>query len=39
MIPWWTALIALVVGEIIGVVVLRFLTMNEKPSKYIKWTQ
>lgn len=37
MIPWYWALIALVVGEIIGVVVLRFLTMNEKPySKYIK---
>lgn len=38
MIPWWTSLIALVVGEIIGVVVLRFLTMNDQKhdSKYIK---
>ena len=37
MIPWWWAVIALLVGEIIGVVVLRFCTVNERnPSKYIK---
>lgn len=37
MILWWTSLIALVVGEIVGVSILRFLTMNEpKKHKYIK---
>lgn len=37
MIPWWVALLAFIAGEIIGVVVLRFCTMNEQnPSKYIK---
>lgn len=36
MIPWWVALLAFIAGEIAGVVILRFCTMNEPESKYIK---
>lgn len=37
MIPWWVALLAFIAGEISGVVVLRFCTMNEREEhKYIK---
>lgn len=37
MIPWWWVLIAFIGGEIAGIVIFRFLTMNDEPkSKYIR---
>ena len=36
MLPWYWVLIALIVGELIGVVVPHFCGMNEQKSKYIK---
>lgn len=36
MIPWWVALIALIVGEAVGVVAVRFCSMNEPEHKYIR---
>lgn len=35
MIPWWVAVVALIAGEIIGVVAVGFCSTNEK-HKYIK---
>lgn len=37
MIPWWIAVLTLIVGEVFGVIVMRFCTMNDElKSKYIK---
>ena len=36
MIPWWWALIALIVGEIFGIVIVRNCSENEPKSKYIR---
>ena len=39
MIPWWVAVVALVIGEVFGVLALRLCTMNEPEehkSKYIR---
>lgn len=38
MVAWWWVLIAFVAGEFAGIVVFRFLTMNEryKENKYIR---
>ncbi len=38
MIPWWVAVVALIVGEFFGVATIRFCSMNEpeKHNKYIK---
>lgn len=37
MIPWWVAVVALIVGEVVGIVIPRFCAMNDpEKHKYIK---